>query len=125
MELKLIRTFYPEGSKGKILYEGGLMTYTIEHPGGTGFEIFRETGWNIKSQSIHMRTFGIILIVLGIIMIIVKGITVTTEKNVVDLGPVKVDRKENKWIGWPTYAGGVIAVVGLALILSDKRSSKT
>jgi hypothetical protein len=71
-----------------------------------------------------MRTLGIVLIVLGIVMIIVKGVSVTTEKNIVDIGPVKIDKKENKWIGWPTYAGGLLALTGAVLIFSDKRVSK-
>jgi Family of unknown function (DUF5675) len=32
MELKLIRTYYPEGANGEILYEGRLVMYTIELP---------------------------------------------------------------------------------------------
>jgi hypothetical protein len=68
-----------------------------------------------------MKTLGIILIVLGIVMIIVKGFTVTTEKNIVDVGPLKVDKKENRWIGWPTYAGAVLAVVGTVLVVSSKK----
>jgi hypothetical protein len=32
MELELIRTYYPEGTNGKILYNGRLMVYTIELP---------------------------------------------------------------------------------------------
>jgi hypothetical protein len=32
MKLELVRTYYPEGANGKILYEGRLMTYTIELP---------------------------------------------------------------------------------------------
>ncbi len=71
-----------------------------------------------------MKSFGIALIVIGIVMMIVRGISVPTEKNVVDLGPVKIDKKENKWIGWPTYAGAVLAVVGAVLIFSDKRTSR-
>jgi hypothetical protein len=71
-----------------------------------------------------MRTLGIVLIVLGIVMIIVKGFSVTTEKNVVDIGPVKIDKKENKWIGWPTYAGGLLALTGAILFFSDRRTSK-
>jgi hypothetical protein len=71
-----------------------------------------------------MRTLGIVLLILGIAMIIVKGITVTTEKNIVDVGPIKIDKKENKWIGWPTYAGGILALAGAVLIFSDKRVSK-
>jgi hypothetical protein len=71
-----------------------------------------------------MRTLGIVLLILGIAMIIVKGFTVTTEKNIVDVGPLKIDKKENKWIGWPTYAGGILALAGAVLIFSDKRGSK-
>jgi hypothetical protein len=32
MELELIRIYYPEGTNGMILYQGRLMTYTIELP---------------------------------------------------------------------------------------------
>ena len=71
-----------------------------------------------------MKTFGIILIVLGIVMFIIKGISVTTEKNIVDVGPLKIDKKENKWIGWPTYAGGILVLAGAVLVFSDKKDSR-
>ena len=32
MKLELIRTYYPEGANGQILFEGRLMMYTIELP---------------------------------------------------------------------------------------------
>lgn len=68
-----------------------------------------------------MKTFGIILIVAGIAMILIRGFSVTTEKNVVDVGPLEVNKKENKWIGWPTYAGAVVAVVGVIMVVSGKK----
>jgi hypothetical protein len=68
-----------------------------------------------------MKTFGIILIVAGIAMIIIRGFSVQTEKNVVDVGPLEVNKKENKWVGWPTYAGGIVAIVGVIMVISDKR----
>lgn len=68
-----------------------------------------------------MKTFGIVLIVVGIAMIVIKGFSVTTEKKVVDLGPVEVNKKENKWIGWPTYAGAAVAVIGVILVATDKK----
>jgi hypothetical protein len=71
-----------------------------------------------------MRTVGIVLIVLGIAMILVKGFSVTTEKNIVDVGPVKIDKKENKWIGWPTYAGVILAAAGIAFVATDKKTLK-
>jgi hypothetical protein len=70
-----------------------------------------------------MRNFGIVLIVLGIAMIIIRGISVPTEKNVVDLGPIQIDKKENKWIGWPTYTGALVIVAGAFLIFSSKKAS--
>jgi drug/metabolite transporter (DMT)-like permease len=68
-----------------------------------------------------MKTFGIILIVAGIAMILIRGFSVTTEKNVVDVGPLEVNKKENKWIGWPTYAGALVAIVGVVMVVADKR----
>jgi drug/metabolite transporter (DMT)-like permease len=68
-----------------------------------------------------MKTFGIILIIAGIAMILIRGFSVVTEKKVVDVGPLEVNKKENKWIGWPTYAGAAVALVGVVMVVSDKR----
>lgn len=68
-----------------------------------------------------MKTLGIILIIAGIAMILIKGFSVRTEKKVVDLGPVEINKKENKWIGWPTYAGAIVAVLGVVLVVTDKK----
>jgi uncharacterized membrane protein YdcZ (DUF606 family) len=72
-------------------------------------------------KQLLMKTFGIILIVAGIAMILIRGFSVTTEKKVVDVGPLEVNKKENKWIGWPTYAGALVAVVGVIMVVSDKK----
>ena len=68
-----------------------------------------------------MKTAGWILIVIGIVMIIIKGFSVPVEKKVIDVGPIQVNKTENKWIGWPTYAGGIIAIIGVVLVVSGKR----
>ena len=70
-----------------------------------------------------MKTFGIILIIAGIAMVIIRGFSVTTEKEVVDLGPLEINKKENKWIGWPTYAGAIVAIVGVVLVVADKKKA--
>ena len=69
-----------------------------------------------------MKSLGIVLVVIGLAMIIIRGVSVPVEKNVVDIGPVKINKTENKWIGWPTYAGAIAAVAGIALILSNKKA---
>ncbi len=68
-----------------------------------------------------MKTLGIVLIIAGIAMIIIRGFSVTTEKNVVDAGPIQINKKENKWIGWPTYAGAVVALIGVVVVATDKK----
>jgi hypothetical protein len=70
-----------------------------------------------------MKTLGLVLLIAGIAMIVIRGFSVQTEKKVVDLGPLEVNKKENKWIGWPTYAGGVVAVVGLVLVLAGNKKN--
>jgi hypothetical protein len=70
-----------------------------------------------------MKAIGIILIVIGIAMIIVRGVWVPVEKNVVDVGPIKIDRKENKWIGWPTYTGAILILGGAIVAFSNKKNT--
>jgi drug/metabolite transporter (DMT)-like permease len=70
-----------------------------------------------------MKTVGIVLIVIGIAMIVFRGFSVQTEKKVVDLGPVEINKKENKWIGWPTYAGGIAIIAGVILAVSSRKKS--
>ena len=68
-----------------------------------------------------MKVLGIILVIAGIAMIVIRGFSVQTEKKVVDIGPVEINKKENKWIGWPTYAGGLVAIAGVVLLLGAKK----
>lgn len=68
-----------------------------------------------------MRTFGIVLIVIGLIMLFVPGIDFTTREKVIDAGPIQVTADKKNEIGWPTYAGGVVAAVGLVLVFVNKK----
>lgn len=70
-----------------------------------------------------MKTLGVFLIVIGIAMIIFRGFSVQTEKKVVDLGPLEVNKKENKWIGWPTYAGAVAIIAGALIVISARKNT--
>ncbi len=70
-----------------------------------------------------MKVLGILLIAAGILMLVFKGFNFTQEKNIVDLGPVEINKKENKSIGWPVYAGVVALGAGiLVLVTSNKKS---
>lgn len=76
-----------------------------------------------NDKPIQMKTLGFILIVAGLIMILIRGFNVPVKRDVVDIGPLEVSRTENKWIGWPTYAGGLMAIIGVILVVSYRKRS--
>ena len=70
-----------------------------------------------------MKILATILIVAGILMIVFRGFNVQTEKKVVDIGPVEINKKENKWVGWPTYAGAIAIVAGAIIFATNRKSA--
>lgn len=70
-----------------------------------------------------MRIAGIVLIVVGILMFVFNGINFQTEKTVVDVGPLKIDKKENNHVGWPAYAGGVAVLAGIVVLVAGRKKS--
>jgi len=71
-----------------------------------------------------MRTTGIVLIIVGILMFVFSEINFTTEKKVVDVGPIEVNKKEKKSIGWPAYGGGIVALLGVVLVVAGSRKGR-
>lgn len=69
-----------------------------------------------------MRVLGIILIIVGILMIVFRGINFQQEKQVAKLGPLEINKKENKHIGWPTYAGGILVVAGIVAVVAGRKN---
>jgi drug/metabolite transporter (DMT)-like permease len=67
-----------------------------------------------------MRTLGIILIVVGVIMTAFTGFTLITKKQVVDLGAVEINREEKTPIYWSPITGAILAAAGLVLIVVNK-----
>jgi uncharacterized membrane protein HdeD (DUF308 family) len=70
-----------------------------------------------------MRTIGIVLVIAGILMLVFRGINFTTEKEVVDLGPLEINKKERKSVNWPLYAGIVVTLAGIVMVVADKRKA--
>lgn len=68
-----------------------------------------------------MKTFGIILTILGIVMLIWTGFSYTKQEKVVDIGPLEVNADKEKQVTWPSYTGGILLVAGVVLILVDKK----
>lgn len=71
-----------------------------------------------------MRTFGIILILAGIAMLVFRGINFTQEKKIVDLGPVQINKKEKKHLDWPMYAGAIVTAAGVFIAMSGGKKRR-
>jgi protein-S-isoprenylcysteine O-methyltransferase Ste14 len=68
------------------------------------------------------KSFGILLIVIGLIMLVWSGFTYTKKEKVVDAGPIQISADKQKTVNWPPYVGGVAVIAGVAVFaLSKKR----
>jgi Na+-transporting methylmalonyl-CoA/oxaloacetate decarboxylase gamma subunit len=69
------------------------------------------------------RTVGLVLIVLGILAFVVQGISYTTEKEIVDVGPLELKTEEKKTIPLSPVLGGLALVGGIALVAVGGRKA--
>ena len=70
-----------------------------------------------------MKTIGWVLLIVGLAMLVFRGINFKTKEKVVDVGPVEINKTEDHHIGWPVYAGGIFTVAGLILVVAGSRKS--
>ena len=70
-----------------------------------------------------MTIVGIILIALGVVGLIYGGITYTSKKDVVDLGPIELQVDEKKEIPMPPILGAAAVAIGAAMIVMGRRRS--
>jgi hypothetical protein len=63
---------------------------------------------------------GLALVALGVLALVYQGISYTTHKKVVDIGPIEATKEEHKTIPLPPVLG-VIALAGGIFILARDR----
>ncbi len=71
-----------------------------------------------------MRTVtvvGILLIVLGVFGLIYGGITYTSKRETVKIGPLEATVKEEKTIPLPPILGALAIAAGVVLVITGKR----
>ena len=66
------------------------------------------------------KTIGIILIVIGILMMLYTGFNYVTHENVVDLGPLQINKEENHPVQWSPIVGALLLVGGIVVIVTNK-----
>lgn len=68
-----------------------------------------------------MKSLGIALLAIGLIMTVFTGFNIITKKKVVDLGAVEITSQEKTPIYWSPITGGILAVAGVVLLVFGKK----
>ena len=66
---------------------------------------------------------GITLIVLGLCALAYQGLTYTTQKKVVDIGPIQATKEEHHTIPLPPILGVLALVGGIVVVISGRRGN--
>lgn len=66
---------------------------------------------------------GMVLVVIGAIMMIYTGFNYITTKNVVDIGPIEINKEVNHPVQWSPIVGGILLVAGVVMISTGKNKS--
>ena len=72
-----------------------------------------------------MKTVGIILLVVGLVMTLYTGFTYVTKEKVVDLGEIEITAEDEHSVQWQPYVGIGTMVIGGALLVLGKRKTRT
>ena len=68
-----------------------------------------------------MKAIGIVLAIIGVGMLIFNGFNYTQKEKVIDIGTVEINADREKSVGWPTYAGAIVLIAGIGLVVLDSR----
>lgn len=66
---------------------------------------------------------GIVLIALGVLALAYQGITYTSSRDTVDLGPLTITAREKKTFPLPPVLGILVIIGGVALMVVDRRKA--
>lgn len=67
------------------------------------------------------KTFGVILIALGLIGLIWGGVNYTTRETVVDIGPIHATRDQEHNLPLPPVVGAIVLLAGVVLVFTGKK----
>jgi hypothetical protein len=67
------------------------------------------------------KVMGSVLLILGVVMLIWTGFSFTRKEKVVDAGPVQISADKEKTVNWPPYAGGILVIAGVVLLVGSKK----
>ena len=70
-----------------------------------------------------MKALGIILLVVGVLSLVYQGFTYTTQKKVLDVGPIQATNEEHHTVPIPPILGALALIGGVVVLIADRRSA--
>ena len=69
-----------------------------------------------------MKTAGIIILIVGLLMTIYTGFTYVTQDKILDVGGLELTKDDHHTISWQPYVGIAAMVIGgVVLVLGRKK----
>ena len=68
-----------------------------------------------------MKPLGLILVVLGVLALVYQGFTYTTQKKVLDVGPIQATKQEHHSVPLPPILGALALIGGVVILVSDRK----
>jgi drug/metabolite transporter (DMT)-like permease len=69
-----------------------------------------------------MKPLGVILMVLGVLALVYQGFSYTTQKKVLDVGPIQATKQEHHTVPLPPILGALALIGGVVILVSDRKS---
>jgi drug/metabolite transporter (DMT)-like permease len=66
---------------------------------------------------------GIALIVIGLFALAYQGFSYTTQKKVVDIGPIQATKEEHHTIPLPPILGALALISGVVVVVAGRREN--
>jgi formate hydrogenlyase subunit 4 len=68
------------------------------------------------------RLLGLVLLALGVLALAYQGFTYTTQKKVVDIGPIQATKSEHHTVPLPPVIGVIAVIAGIVILATDRSS---
>jgi drug/metabolite transporter (DMT)-like permease len=81
--------------------------------------LIRERGGTMNGRTI----LGIALIVIGLFALAYQGFTYTTQKKVLDIGPIQATKEEHHTIPLPPILGALALISGVFVVAGGRRGN--
>jgi drug/metabolite transporter (DMT)-like permease len=79
----------------------------------------RKRGGTMSGRTI----LGIALIVIGLFALAYQGFTYTTQKKVIDIGPIQATKEEHHTVPLPPILGALALISGVVVVAAGRRGN--